>query len=334
MYNLDVYNLDEYVPWTKVSVEQDVFAMTVSQQLEVAVLACIGKYEGKAYMGDLMQVYKMPFTSLQDSKREFIHKGGSCVEMLFTAENLLVMCLASGKVCLMDINAECQVGIVGNPDGYVHMPVCIATKPGYIVVGYIVVGYDTLEKCQQGTIRVFCGSGTTWTLHHEIEKPVSMHTTMSFFPSTGMLGIVWGRPWPDIHLHLGDLKWYHVDPWELTENVYVGDADHLAVLSVDEYDGEWFVLREDGSLSALVDKDKNRKYKGRLSFDSPRDFDTQVVGYGLFSSTGAIIGVHTDAVSGLLAVYAHPDIIAMASMSELRVAWMTVVAMVITRAAK
>ncbi len=322
-----MHNLDEYVPWITARAEKAEI-MTVSQTLKVLVLVGNGEFDHGKYMGDVVFVYEMTSTSLQKTK-EFAVNGSWSANMVFTAEDLVVMGFQSGEVCLLDVLAATQVGFVGDPRGYAqdfdeiapNVPVHIATKPGCIAVAYETT-YDNTVL----TIRIFKGSHTAWTLHHVIQKLVQ--TDMCFFATTGLLAVLGSR---NPHTKMEALEMYQTDPWELTGGHCMGTTeDCTSVDSVREHDGEWFVLRRDGTLSIMPNAHSSGKYQGMLALGTCNDYHGFLIGYGHYAHASGIIEVCTEIDAdahraSLVTVYAHQDVIAMASMTELRVTWMATV---------
>ncbi len=325
-----MHNLDEYVPWIKMRIPK-VETMAVSHALNILVVSYIGEVNHGKYMGDVVHVYEMTNTSLQKA-REFVvdgKDGSCCTKLMFTAENLLVMGYGSGEVCLIDTSAQCQVGFVGDPHGYCqprHTPMHVAAKPGCIVIAY-----ETTENDFMHCVRIFKGAHTTWTLCHVVKKLVE--GDMCFFETTGLLAVL-GTQNRDIEMEVVEM--YRVDPWELTGVHCIGKReDDTVARSVREYDGEWFVRRVDGTLSVTenVHGNSKSKYQGTLTFQTRDDWDyhTTFIGYDHYTHANGIIEVcNTGLRAGerrvsSVTVYAHPDAIAMATMSELRVAWICAV---------
>ncbi len=318
-----MHNLDEYVPWIKVRAP-NAGAMGVSQALKILVLACSGGFERGKYMGDVVHVYEMTTTCLQKTK-EFVVGGTCSTNMVFTAEDfLLVVGFDSGEVCLIDISADSRVGFVGNSHGYgqpSEEPLYIAAKPGYIVVAYMGPIDD-----DQDVIRIFKGSHTTWTLQHVVRKIMDTFS----FDATGLLAVLVTEYDP----FRAVLEFYEPDPWEHQKSMALELDDNAVVESILEHDGEWFVRRKDGSLSVMANahsSSSSGKYQGTLFFGG---FDDDLWlffhGYGHYAHGSGIFEVLSDHEmsghkSSLITVYAHPDAIAMASMSELSVAWMAAV---------
>lgn len=245
-----MYPLNEFVLWANVQTRRS-HAMVVSPLLNVMVLACENNE-----LGDIVQVYQSCKLSLC---REFIvnHVYNSA-NLVFTADdNLLVMGNRReerGVVCLIDIHAQCEVGIVGNPDGYKQGACCNPTMPfymaaglGHIVVSYVAYGHLNIgaheDGCMASLIRIFEGSHTAWNLHHVVD-PENVDISMQVMPSTGFLAVL-------ITLWAQCRRYDSVMPKDFGE--YLCDDDAQQLVSVQEGvgrdcdgdgDGDLLILQE------------------------------------------------------------------------------------------
>ncbi len=343
-----MYPFNEFVPWASVQTRRSE-AMAVSPALNVMVLAC--ENNGSHNLGDFVQVYDMTKSLPMSLCYEFVvdHVLNSA-NLVFTAEDLLVMANRSGELCLIDIRAQCQTGVVGSPTGYFQgacsnlaQPFCVAAGPGHVVVGYSAFCHDDLsmhdDDCMASQVRIFKGSHTAWTLHHVVHNK-KVGISMQVVPSTGLLAVAaHERRFRQDGLmgfeHYQLLETYQIDPWELKDICNIGTAFTLnsdengkqPLVDVQESGGrenEWLVLQETRVCIVRSNACGSATHQGALALDG-KDFAMSCA----WHPSGALVVLRTNFFTlcpeSTVTLYAHPDVIAMASMSDLRVAWIAAV---------
>lgn len=185
-------------------------------------------------------------------------------------------------------------------------------------------------------VRVFQGFHDTWTLQHVIKKHVEIG--MQVVPSTGLLAIASHvrRFWQDGLMGFVSnqiVETFDMDPWELRDTWDVGrlvcrgpyDDDEESLNIIEEHGGDmgiedaWLAL-EDTCVKLL--KRNGVTHEQKLIFDR----GAAIGCVACHGRRGIVVLLEdTYSVTNRLVLYAHPDIIAMDSMSLLRLAWMTVV---------
>ncbi len=315
--------------------------MAASRKLQVVAVPC------NVARGTSIEVYRLP--SL-DKVQDFHLTEFQVARVVFTIEDLLVVpnSKPAGATYLVDLHTQELVGCVGNPQGYVQshnfgnageIPSQVTAGAGCIVVAYSFPCDSLFYGTGIDNIRIFKGACTSWALHQVVTQRVGMCMRLSL--STGLMAMstiepafCFGPKASPYEYGIADetLDVYQLESWELTQSrsyygrvnlqwVFTGEEESLFITKdLEEYDCEdWIVLlekhahvfRADGSIS-----------EGGL--DMRKDV-THARACAYVPHVGLLVRDCVDEVTSRILLFAHPDTIAITSMSCMRIAWMTCV---------